>query len=249
MKGVEMSGIVSYLTSISIWGSIVNCFTVVFGSIIGLLLKRVMKKGAEGGALQRMPDALMKGMALCVLLIGVTGAIITRNIIIVILSMAIGTIIGELCNLDKYIGRLGAKIEKKTKGRFGEITQGFVSASLLFCVGSMTIMGSLNSGLMGDHTILYTKSLIDMVAAFVLASMLGFGVLFSAGFVLVFQGTITLLAVWVAPFFNEPTVTEMTAVGSLLIIGLSLNMLGITKLKIMNYMPAIFVPILLCLFV
>ena len=243
-----MTEVISFLTAIPLWGSIVNCLAVVFGSTVGLALKKIMKKGSEGGVADRMSESLMKGMGFCVLLIGITGAIVTKNIMIVILSIVVGTVIGELCNLDRRVESLGQKIEDKTKGRFGEITQGFVSASLLFCVGSMTIMGSLNSGLLGDHTMLYTKSMIDLIAAFVLASTLGFGVLFSSVFVLVFQGTITLLAAWVAPFLNAETVNEMTAVGSLLIIGLSLNMLGIMKVKVMNYMPAIFVPIILCLF-
>ena len=207
-----------------------------------------MGKGAEGGAMSRVSDALMKGVALCVLLIGVSGAIKTQNMIIVIVSMVIGTIIGELCNLDKRVTALGNAIERKTHGRFGDITQGFVSASLLFCVGAMTIVGSLNSGLSGDHSMLYTKSLLDLIAAFAFASALGFGVLFSAGFVLLFQGTITLLATWIAPLLSEMAVLEMTAVGSLLIVGLALNMLGITKLKIMNHMPAVFLPMIIFLF-
>ncbi len=243
-----MSEIISFLTSLSLWGSIVNCLTVILGSSAGLVVRRIMGKGTEGGAMSRISDALMKGVALCVLLIGITGAIKTQNMIIVIVSIVIGTIIGELCDLDRRVTALGNAIEKKTHGRFGDITQGFVSASLLFCVGAMTIVGSLNSGLSGDHSMLYTKSLLDMIAAFAFASALGFGVLFSAVFVLVFQGSITLLAAWIAPLLSEAAVVEMTAVGSLLIIGLALNMLGITKLKIMNYMPAVFVPIVILLF-
>lgn len=242
-----MSAIFSFLTSL--WGSIVNALAVIVGATAGLIVKRVMGKGAEGGTMSRVSDALMKGVALCVLLIGVSGAIKTQNMIIVIISMVIGTIIGELCDLDKRVTALGNAIERKTHGRFGDITQGFVSASLLFCVGAMTIVGSLNSGLSGDHSMLYTKSLLDLIAAFAFASALGFGVLFSAGFVLLFQGTITLLATWIAPLLSEVAVLEMTAVGSLLIVGLALNMLGITKLKIMNHMPAVFLPMIIYLII
>ncbi len=244
-----MSAVISFLTSISLWGSIVNFLTVIIGSSFGLIVKRFIGKGEEGSAVRRISDALMKGIGLCVLLIGITGAIETENIIIVIISIAIGTVIGELCDLDGHFERLGQKIEDKTKGRFGEITQGFVSASLLFCVGAMTIVGSLNSGLTGDHSMLYTKSLLDMISSFVLATTLGVGVVFSAAFVLIYQGTITLLAEWVSPILNTATVTEITAVGSLLIIGLALNMLGITKLKIMNYVPSVLIPIILCMFI
>ena len=244
-----MSEIISFLTSLSLWGSIVNALAVIAGATAGLVVRRIMGKGAEGGTMSRVSDALMKGVALCVLLIGVTGAIKTQNMIIVIVSMVIGTIIGELCDLDKRVTALGNLIEKKTHGRFGDITQGFVSASLLFCVGAMTIVGSLNSGLTGDHSMLYTKSLLDLIAAFAFASALGFGVLFSAGFVLVFQGSITLLATWIAPLLSDAAILEMTAVGSLLIVGLALNMLGITKLKIMNHMPAIFIPMIIYLII
>ncbi len=244
-----MSGVISFVTSISLWGSIVNCLTVILGSAVGLLVGRFMKNGSEEGIMKQIADALMKGVGLCVLLIGISGAIQTQNILIVILSIVIGAVVGTLCRLDTGIEKLGSFIENKVGGRFGNVAQGFVSASLLFCVGSMAIVGSLNSGLSGDHTMLYTKSLLDMISAFVFASTLGVGVVFSAVMVLIYQGSITLLAAWVAPLLNTVTVTEMSAVGSLLIIGLALNMLGITKLKVMNYIPAIFVPILLCLII
>ncbi len=244
-----MSQFIATLNSFSLWGTIVNCVMVIVGSLVGLMIKQFMKTGVEGGVMDRVADALMKGMALCVLLIGITGAIGTKNIIIVIISIAVGAVIGELCNLDKGIHNLGNAIERATKGKFGDVAQGFVTASLLFCVGSMAIVGALNSGLLRDHTMQYTKGLIDMISAFVFATTLGIGVMFSAFFVLIYQGAITLLAAWIEPFLSTATITEMTAVGSLLIVALSLNMLGLTKIKVMNYVPAIFLPILLCLFI
>lgn len=243
-----MAQIISAVTSFSLWGSIVNALLVIFGAGVGLFVRRILGKASNSGVLERVSDALMKGMGLCVMVIGIMGAIETNNIMIVILSVMFGAIIGELAKLQSGVERLGVKLEDMSKGRFGEITQGFVAASLLFCVGSMAIVGSLESGLLGDHTMLYTKSMIDMIAAFALASSLGFGVMLSAVFVLVYQGAITLLAAWIAPLLNAATITEMTAVGSLLIIAISLNMLGLTKIKVMNYVPAIFIPILLCLF-
>ena len=243
-----MAQIISYVTSFSLWGSIVNAILVIFGASIGLLVRKILGTASNTSVLERVSDALMKGMGLCVLIIGVMGALETQNIMIVILSVMFGAIIGELCKLQRGVERLGEKLEEMSNGRFGEITQGFVAASLLFCVGSMAIVGSLNSGLLGDHTMLYTKSIIDMIAAFALASSLGFGVLLSFIFVFLYQGTITLLAVWVAPLLNSATIAEMTAVGSLLIIAIALNMLGVTKIKVMNYVPAIFIPIVLCLF-
>lgn len=237
-----------FLTSLPVWGTIVNTVAVIAGSFIGLLAKKLISKGKSGGKLDSLSDALMKGIGLCVLIIGVTGAVKTENILLVILSVALGTVIGTCLSLDHAMTSLGEKLNSLTKGKFGNITQGFVSGCLFFCVGSMTIVGALNSGLNGDHTMLYTKSLLDFVSSIIFASTLGIGVMFSSAFVLVFQGSITLLARQIAPVLSDAAVNEMTAVGSLLIIGLSLNMLGITKLKIMDYIPAIFIPLLLCLF-
>lgn len=225
-------------------GTFVNTVAVIIGGSIGLLLKK--------GLPERIADTIMKGIGLCVLYIGIDGCLEGNNALITILSAAIGALIGELLDLDGKINRLGGWLERKTsKTAIDEkntIAKGFVSASLLFCVGAMTIVGSLNSGLSGDHQMLYTKSLLDFIAAIIFASSLGFGVLFSALFVLVYQGSITLLAGFVAPFLTDVVIAEMTCIGSVLIMGIGLNMLGITKLKMMNYVPAIFLPILLCTF-
>ena len=172
-----------------------------------------------------------------------------RDTLKLILSVVIGALLGELLDLDGKIQRLGEWVERRfSKGTGGvSIAEGFVTASLMFCVGAMTIVGSLQSGLTGDHQMLFTKSMLDFVSSMIFASSLGLGVLFAAGFVLVFQGGITLLAGLAAPFLGDAVIAEMTCVGSVLIIGLGLNMLGLTKLKVMNYLPAIFLPILLCL--
>lgn len=240
-----MKQIIEFLASLAPWGSIVNCVAVIFGSLLGLAFKHLMDRGSENGAAKRISGALMSGMGLCVLAIGAQGAIAMNNVLVVIISMAIGTLIGEAIDLDKYIGKLGDALQSRTKGKFGRVTEGFVGGTLLFCVGSMTIVGSLNSGLLGDHTMLYAKSLIDMVASVVLASTLGIGVLFSSLFVLVFQGGISLLATYVEPFLNSTAILEMSAIGSILLIAISLNMLGLTKFKTMNFMPAIFIPIII----
>ncbi|HIR02788.1 MAG TPA: DUF554 domain-containing protein [Candidatus Scatovicinus merdipullorum] len=221
-------------------GTIVNTAAVLLGGCIGLLLKK--------GLPQKLAEALMKALGLCTLYIGITGALEGENTLLLILSMVLGTVVGQLADLDRRINNLGSLIERKM-ARPGEnktIAQGFVSACLLFCVGAMTIVGSLQSGLTGDHSMLFTKSMLDFVAAVIFSSSFGIGVLFSAGFVLVYQGGITLLAQWVSPFLSTWVVNEMTCAGSVIIIGLALNMLGITKLKVMNYVPAIFFPILLC---
>ena len=233
-----------------LWGSIVNALAVVAGSSVGLVLHRILgatQKGTSERA-SGLSDAIMKGLGLCVLIIGIQGAVKTENILIVILSIVIGAIIGHLCDLDGLVNRLGQWIEGKTRGRFGNVADGFVNASLLFCVGAMTVVGALNSGLSGDHTMQYTKSLLDLTASIIFASSMGFGVLLAAFPVLILQGGITVLATWIAPLLTDRAIAEMTAVGSLLIIGLAFNLLGRAKMKVMNYLPAIFLPILFCLF-
>ena len=225
-------------------GTIVNTCTVIAGSIIGMLLGNILP--------ERLRDTVMKGLGLCTLFIGITGMFGSGNALITIISIAVGAIIGELCDLDGHLNRFANWLEGRFKRKDGgkaTIAEGFITASLVFCVGAMTIVGSLNSGLTGDHQMLYTKSTLDFVSSIIFASSLGFGVLLAAGAVFVIQGSIACLASFVAPLLQQGnTITEMVVVGSVLIVGLGLNILGVTKLKIMNYVPAIFLPILLCLF-
>ncbi len=216
-------------------GTIVNCLGVIFGSAVGLVLKK--------GLPDRLSDAIMQGLALCVMYIGISGAMEAQNVLVVILSVAIGTSIGEGIDLDRQLEKLGNKLERSVGKSDGSIAKGFVAASLLFCVGAMTIVGSLQSGLTGNHETIFAKSLIDSIAAIVLTSTFGIGVMFSAVFVFVYQGAITLCAGLLAPVLTDTITAEMTCVGSLLIIGLALNMLKITRLKVMNFVPAIFMPI------
>ena len=195
----------------------------------------------------------MKGVALCVLYIGIDGMLEGTNAIISILSMACGAIIGTLIDLDKWFNRfadfLQNKLTKKKGNETSTLSEAFVSSSLLFCVGAMTIVGSLDAGLRGDNSTLYAKAVLDGISAVFFASSLGWGVLLSAITILIYQGGIVLLAGALQTVLtNEFIIAEMTCVGSLLIIALGLNMLGITKIKVMNYLPAIFFPILFCLF-
>lgn len=241
----------------SMLGTIVNTVAVLVGGAIGLLFKKAIPK--------RLSDTVFKGLALCTMFIGITGVFQEgTNTLVVIVSVVIGAVIGEAIDLDLRINKLGKWIEDKFKKDDSEkvsIAQGFVSASLLFCVGAMTIVGSLQSGLANDHTTLFTKSILDFVAAIIFASSLGVGVLFSALFVFVYQGVMSFGSHMVARLFSAPTdilaqtsqltpfmvtVNTMNCVGYIIIIGLALNMIGVTKLKVMNYVPAIFMPILLC---
>lgn len=223
-------------------GVFANVGTVVAGSLIGIIFKKAIPKS--------LADILMQGLGLCTLFIGVQGAMKGQNTLIMILSVVLGTVIGTLLHLDDGITKLGDTIEKrfsKNDGKGPGLAQGFVTSSLVFCVGAMTIVGSLNAGLHGDNTMLYTKAMLDLVSSCVFASTLGFGVTLSAVFVLVFQGALVLLAGVAAPLFSgDVLINEMTCAGSILIMGIGLNLLGITKIKIMNMLPAMFVPIILC---
>lgn len=224
-------------------GTIVNTIAVIIGAGIGMMLKK--------GIPDKLADTMMKGLGLCTLFLGISGSLDGHNSLILIISMVVGALIGEGIDLDARLNQLGNWLENKFKSKDGgkvSIAEGFVSASLLFCVGAMTIVGSLQSGLQGNHEMLFNKSMLDFVAAIIFASTMGIGVMVSAVFVLVYQGTITILAQWVAPILSDIVIAEMNCVGSVIIIGLALNMLGITKLKVMNYVPAIFIPILLCQF-
>jgi uncharacterized membrane protein YqgA involved in biofilm formation len=223
-------------------GSLVNSAAIVLGGSIGLALKK--------GLSERLANAVMNALALCVLYIGISGMLKGENILITILSMVAGTLVGDGLQLDKKINQLGDTIEKMvaSPNEGVSVSKGFVTASLLFCVGAMAIVGALQSGLTGNHDTLFAKSLIDGIAAIVMASSLGIGVLLSAGLILVYEGGISLFANVLAPLLTDSVINEMTCVGSLLIVGLALNMLKLTDLKIMNYAPAVFFPILFGLF-
>ncbi len=227
-------------------GTLVNTGTVIAGSLLGLLLGNLLP--------ERLRDTVMKGLGLCTLFVGIDGMLGGSNALIAIISVAVGAVIGELCDLDGHLNRFAAGLEKRIKkGREGggpSLAEGFVTASLVFCVGAMTIVGALNDGLTGNHEMLFTKATLDFVSSIIFASSLGLGVMLSAAAVFTIEGGIACLASLVAPVLqqNPNTVPEMTVVGSVLIVGISLNLLGVTKLKIMNYVPAIFLPILLCQF-
>lgn len=219
-------------------GTIVNTLAILAGCAIGLLLKR--------GINEKVTDAIMKGISLCVIYIGIDGMLEDSKTLAVIIAMALGAAIGTLLDLNGKMEKLGKMIEGRISNGGAGIAQGFVTASLIYCVGAMAVVGSLQSGLNGDHSMLYTKALLDGISAMVLTASLGAGVGLSAASVFVYQGALTLLAGLIAPVLSDAVVAEMTCVGSILIAALGLNMLGITKLKVMDYVPAIFIVIPLC---
>lgn len=232
-------------------GVTVNAVAVIIGSAIGLLCKK--------GIPDKYTDAIMKGLALCVLYIGISGSLSGENTIVVIISIVLGAAIGTFLDIDGHLTRIGNALEQKvnskgkkttasgnSKTEEGSIAKGFVTASLLFCIGAMTIVGSLTAGLSGDNEMLFTKSLLDFISAIMLTVSLGIGVMFSSIFVFVFQGAIAMLAGFLAPILSTAAINEIVCAGSLLIIGIGLNMIGLTKLKLADYMPSlILVPIIL----
>ena len=222
-------------------GVLINAAAVIVGSLVGLIFKKGISK--------RFADAVMIGVGLCVIYIGISGALKGENPLILIGSMFIGAIIGTWIDIDKRITNLGNFIEnrfKKPSGDTPSITQGLVTASLLFCIGAMAIIGSLDAGLTGNYDMLLTKSMLDLISAAILSVTLGIGVIFSAGIVLIYQGAIVLLAQLLQPILTESAVAEITCAGSLMIIALGLNIIGVTKIKVANYLPAIIIAPIIC---
>ena len=218
----------------------VNMGTVLLGSLIGILLRNRLKESFQ--------NALIKALALCTVVIGVSSAIQTGELLCVILSMALGTALGGLLRIDDGIEHAGEAVKTKLfRGKTGNsrFTEGFVSACILFCIGSMTIVGSLKAGIEHDYSIIYAKSALDFVSSMAFAAAMGLGVPCSVLFILLFQGGLTLLAGLVGPALSEAVVTEMSAVGGTILIGMAVNMLGLGKerIKVANMLPAIFLPI------
>lgn len=225
-------------------GTIVNSVVVIIGCLIGLVVKGRLKSNIS--------STIMSGLGLCVLYIGVSGALKGENTLLMIICIVVGALIGELLDIDKWLNNLGKIIEQRiNKGNKSNvsISEGFVSASLLFCVGAMAIVGSLESGLRGNHDTLFAKSLLDGVTSIILTSSLGIGVIFSSVTIFIYQGAITLGSGLLANVLSESVINNITAVGSLLIIGLGLNVLGVTKIKVANLLPAVIIPLLIGFFI
>jgi uncharacterized protein len=223
-------------------GTIVNSLTIIVGSIIGLVVKDKMN--------ERISNTIMSGLGLCTIYIGISGSLKIENTLIMIISIALGALIGELIDIDKALSNLGIIVENKInkKGSNIPIAEAYVTSTLLFCVGAMAIIGSLESGLNNNHSTLYAKSILDGVTSIVFAASLGMGVILSAVSVFIYQGSITLAAGFLATYLNDYTIANMSAVGSLLIVGLGLNVIGVTKIKISNLLPSMLIVVILSFF-
>ena len=219
-------------------GVIINVITVIIGSCVGLLFKK--------GIPEKVSKAAMTGLGACTLYIGITGSLCGENVLILIASVVLGVISGTLLDIDGGINKLAKKVETRFKKESGvSVAEGLVTATLLFCVGSMTITGSIQAGLTGDNSVLITKATLDLVSSMMLASSLGFGVVLSAVSVFVIQGGLVLLAGLISPFMSAGAINEMTCAGSILIIMIGTNLMGITKIKVADFLPAIvFAPVI-----
>lgn len=220
-------------------GVLINAAAVAAGGVLGTLGGRFMP--------EKMKQTVLAATGLVSMGIGISGAIGSSNQLIPILSLVIGSVIGELLHIEDGVTRAGDWLQKRF-GKSGSITEGFVTGSLVFAAGAMAVMGSLDSGLKNDHGILLAKSVIDFAGSVAFASSMGIGIVFSGLSVLAVEGVMTLLASLLTGVLTEAVITEISVTGSLLIIGIGLNVLGVTKLRILNMTPALLLPVLLCKF-
>lgn len=220
----------------NVLGTIVNSLAIIGGALVGILFGKALP--------EKIKKTVIQGIGLAVILIGLRMALTTNNPLVVIGSLVLGGIIGEWIDIEDKLQQLGKWLESKfAKGENGNFTKGFVSSSLMFCVGAMAIMGALESGLKGVHDTLYAKSMLDGITSIVLASSMGIGVLVSAVPVFLYQGGITISAALLQGFLSDPVIAEMSATGGLLIVGIGLNILEIKEIKVGNLLPAIFVAV------
>jgi uncharacterized membrane protein YqgA involved in biofilm formation len=217
-------------------GTVVNTLAIIVGSLIGLLFR--------GGIPEKYSQTIMHAIGLAVILIGMKTALQTDAIMMVIISLAVGSVIGEWLKIEDRLQDLGKAIGRRLAGDSQGIAKGFVNASLLYCVGAMAIVGAMDSGLTGNHQTLYAKSVLDGLGSVLFASTLGIGVMFSAVSVFVYQGLITLSASFLKQFLTPEVIAQMSSVGGLLILAIGIGLLEIKTLKIGNMLPAIFIPLI-----
>lgn len=230
-------------------GTIVNAGTVIAGSLIGMVAKRGLSEGLQ--------NALLKALGLATMFIGIgstmqemlvvqsDGSISTNGIMMMILSIAIGTLVGELLHIEDFLEGLGDRIKRIPLFRDNDsrFTEGFVTATLVVCVGAMAIVGALRDGLYGDPTMLYSKSVLDLISTMVFASTLGVGVLFSVIPMVLYQGFFTVAAGFIGSFFDETVISDLSLVGSVLIFAVGVNLFFGKQVKVGNMLPALLVPI------
>ncbi|HEY9060652.1 MAG TPA: DUF554 domain-containing protein [Pseudobacteroides sp.] len=228
-------------------GSVVNAVVIIGGALLGMLIK--------GKLSERFKSIIMQALGLSVIIIGLSGTLSavfrvasdgkleSKDIMVMIICLVVGSIIGEAIGIEQRLNRFAEFIQKKLPGSGGNFSEGFVTTTLLFCVGAMAIVGSLEEGLNGNTNTIYAKSILDCISAFIFSATMGVGVLFSAIPVLLYQGSITLLAGYLKPLLTPEVINQMSLVGNILILGIGLNILEIRSIKVANMLPAVFLPI------
>lgn len=222
-------------------GSIVNALAIIGGSLVGCWLQTRFP--------ERIRAIVFQGLGLCVLLIGIQMALKVENILIVIFAILLGGITGELLRLDMVFERLGDRFKKLIKSKNANFTEGLITASLIYCIGAMAIIGSLEEGINGNMEILLTKSILDGFASIALAASYGVGVLFSFIPVLLYQGAITIGSGFFQQYFSDIMIVQITACGGLLIVGIGINLLELTEIRLANLLPSLGYVVLLTAFV
>lgn len=217
-------------------GTIVNSLAIVVGGLIGFFFKNIIP--------EKLSDSLLKASAMAVIAVGIKLSLVGEDLTLLIVALIIGTLIGELVNIEGKLDNLGAFVESKFKNKESNITQGFVSCTLVYCVGSMAIVGSIQSGLTGNHEILFSKAVLDGIISISMAVSMGIGVVFSSISVFLYQGSITILAQFLQSVLSDVVVGEMTAIGGVMIMAIGLNFLEIKRIKVGNMIPAVFIPII-----
>ena len=216
-------------------GTVVNACMVVVGSLCGLLFRK--------GIPDRVQQALMQVIGLFTFVMGISLALSSQDMLVMLISLVVGTVIGEAIDIVRAFEQFSARLEQGNAGQQQESWfKAAVSATMLFCIGSMSILGAFQGGLEGDHSILFTKAVLDGTTSLLLTAAMGPGVLAAAISVLVYQGSLALAAGWLAAILSTAVITEMTAVGGVLLLALGLNMTGVAKLRVNNMMPALLLP-------
>lgn len=218
--------------------AVVNALAIVFGALIGLLLK--------GKIHDKYENVVFTALGVFTLLLGIRMAQEDCNALYMVFSLVLGGLLGTWMGLEDLVLRLGEGLKKILPGRMGEgqFALGFLDATVLFCVGAMTIVGSFKAGIEGDYSLIFLKSVMDGSVSVLLAAVMGWGVAFSAVSVLFIQGALTLLSTWVAPYVDEAMIHAVSAVGGCLIMMIGINLLKIKKIKTANFIPAIILIIL-----
>lgn len=222
-------------------GASVNAVSIIVGGLVGFFIKK--------GLSERINEILMNGLGLIILYVGVSGTLKGQQLLVVVFSMIFSVVIVELVNWDKKLKLFGNIVQNKYKvfGRSQTMSEGFINCTLFVCIGAMAIVGSLESGMTGSNEVLYAKAVIDFIAALIMSSILGIGVCFAGVSVFLYEACLTLSAKAISGYITTPVINEVTCVGSILMIGLALNMMKITNIKLTKYILAPFLSILFCI--